>query len=94
MIFVSQEKAKELIKSSEGRFITVTFKKKNGEIRVLNGRTEVVVHTKGGANTVAHIEKYVKLWDVINKGYRNVNTETVTRVMMNGEVYVVGEEIK
>jgi len=38
MEYIGKKKALELIKSSKGRFFSVTFKKKEGEIRTLNVR--------------------------------------------------------
>ena len=38
---ISKAKATDLIKGSKGKFISVTFVKKNGEVRKMNGRMGV-----------------------------------------------------
>ena len=44
---ISKAKATEIIKNSQGKFITVKFTKKNGEDRTLTGRTGVHQFTTG-----------------------------------------------
>ena len=43
---ISKVQAKDLIKSSQGKFINVKFTKKNGEDRSLTGRTGVHKYTR------------------------------------------------
>lgn len=71
------------IASSAGKFITVTFLKKDGTIRKLNGRTGVVKHLKGGVSTV-NTDKYFVLFDTVAQGYRCVNKDTILGVTCNG----------
>ena len=72
----------ELILKSAGRFVTVVFEKKNGELRTLTGRLGVTKHLKGGVITL-NPDAYITLYDVVNKGYRAVNRETIRSVTLN-----------
>ena len=70
-----------------GRFATITFIKRDGTKRKMTCRSGVKKHLRGGSNTTGHIEKYVTVYDVQKKGYRNINLETVRQVRGNGQVY-------
>lgn len=78
----------DLIRANGSKFFSVTFKKKDGEMRTLTGR---VFHDKehSGHNNAAHYEKYVTI--VIRgrdengkRRFRNVNTETITALHIGG----------
>lgn len=71
------------IASSAGKFVTVTFLKKDGTIRKLNGRTGVVKHLKGGVSTV-NTDKYFVLFDTVAQGYRCVNKDTILGITCGG----------
>lgn len=73
----------QFVALSAGKFITVTFLKKDGTIRKLNGRTGVVKHLKGGVSTV-NTDKYFVLFDTVAQGYRCVNKDTILGVTCNG----------
>lgn len=74
---------KELLKSNTGKFFTVTFTKKNGEVRTLNCQQG---HFKGhdGENTTAHIEKYLTVRTSEGE-FKNINCETIKSVKMAGK---------
>ena len=72
----------ELILQSAGRFVTVTFEKKNGELRALTGRLGVTKHLKGGTSTL-NPDAYITIYDVVNKGYRAINRATIRSVTIN-----------
>ena len=76
----------ELILQSAGRFVTVVFEKKNGELRTLTGRLGVTKHLKGGVSTL-NPDAYITIYDVVNKGYRAVNRETIRSVTINHETH-------
>jgi hypothetical protein len=73
----------DFIAQSKGKFITVTFVKKDGTTRVLNGRTGVTKHLKGGTSTVNY-DKYLVLFDMHTAGYRCVNRDTILSVTCEG----------
>ena len=73
------------IESTQGKFFTVTFKKKSGELRTMNCRTGVKKHLKGGVSTTSHINKYITVYEGAEASYKNVNLETVTELVIQGE---------
>lgn len=73
----------QFIALSAGKFITITFLKKDGTIRKLNGRTGVVKHLKGGVSTV-NTDKYFVLFDTVAQGYRCVNKDTILGITCGG----------
>ena len=80
----------ELVLSSAVRFVTVTFTKKSGELRTLNGRLGV---TKGLSLPVGegdnHLDKakFITIWDMKAKGYRAVNRATIVSVTVNHQQF-------
>lgn len=86
---VLREGLKHIIRSSHGKMVTVEFRKKNGELRRLNGRLGVRKNLKGGVNPTAKIPKYITLYDVRAGGYRNVNLDTLTYLATNGVKFIV-----
>ena len=86
---------RDLLTKNGGRMFSVTFTKANGEERTITGNYG---HVKGqdGENTVAHIEKYVTVIlperDAQGKVQRrNVNTETVKSLRINGVTIEIKE---
>lgn len=72
---------------ANGRVFGVKFVKKDGTDRTMNCRLGVKKHLKGGSNTTSHINKYLTVYSINDKNYRNVNMETVTSVSGCGEVF-------
>lgn len=73
-----------LIESSNGRFLTVTFIKDDGTERTLNGR--VGVRHRGqptGYRSDSRDRKFYLLF-VPGKGYRRINAEAVLAVSLDG----------
>ena len=64
-------------------FFTVTFYKKDGSVRTLNGRLGVTKHTKSGT-TNDITGKYLCVYDVKNKGYRAVNVHRISKIKTKG----------
>lgn len=80
----------KLIESTEGRFFTVSFLKKDGSLRVLNGRLGVEKYLKGGECTLDRT-KFVIVYDIQSKGYRAVNRDTIQSVKIDGVIFSKGE---
>lgn len=68
----------KMIKSSAGRFFSCTFIKKNGEVRVLNGRIGVHKGVKGVGHKF-NKPNLITVFDAKAKEYRMVNVETLQR---------------
>lgn len=70
----------ERILKSNGRIFTVTFIKKDGTVRVLNGRLGVEKHLKGGECTLDK-DKFIIVYDLKAEGYRAVDKESIIDVV-------------
>ena len=79
-------KLSDIIKASSGKFFTVTFTKKDGSIRTLNGRLGVTKYLKGGKSTLSP-DQFITVYDVQSKGYRAVNVDTIQSVTVDGILY-------
>ena len=73
---------KNLLQVNGGRIFTVTFKKKDGTLRKLNGRLGVHHGKKLSSPTTEGIPKYLVVYDVQKQAYRNVNVSTIQSVNM------------
>lgn len=62
--------------ATNGKFVTVTFVKKDGTLRKMNCRTGVTKHLKGGESTL-DAEQYVTVYDVAKAAYRAINRDTI-----------------
>jgi hypothetical protein len=71
--------ARRTIESTNGKFFTVVFKKADGTKRKLNGRMGVSKYLHGGESKL-NKEKFVIVYDVVAKGYRAVNVDTVEEI--------------
>ena len=82
---MSATKRETILKAiSNGGFFTVTFTKKNGSSRVLNGRLGVKKHLRGGTlNYNPKAFDYIIVYDLVSKDYRTVNLNTVTELSSN-----------
>lgn len=71
------------------RIFTVTFIKKNGEVRTINGMLGVTKHLKGGEKSYNDENyNYLTVYDFNVKGYRTVNLETILTLTANGETII------
>lgn len=81
-----------LIAQSKGKFVTVTFKKKDGNLRKMNCRLGVTKHLKGGTSTVDH-DKYLVVYDVHSKGYRCIDKDAIVSLVIAGEVATLSQGV-
>lgn len=77
---ISRSKAVKLIEGTKGKFFTVTFRKKNNDLRMING------NFKSGNVTPLG---YLRVYSAADKGYRQVNPKTITHLSVNGTEYKV-----
>ena len=95
---ISRAKATELIRESQGKAISATFIKKNGETRMLNGRTGVYKSphaplTGEGLKYTPSDYGLVSIFDMQKKAYRMININTLSELKIAGTSYeVVSEE--
>lgn len=83
MLTLSQKALADIVSKSSGKFITVSFYKKNGELRVMNCRLGVTKYLKGGQCTLDK-EKFLIVYDMVKKGYRAIDKETIQSVTIQG----------
>lgn len=77
---------RNLINDTNGAIFTITFVKKDGSERVMNARTKVQKHLKGGESTTSHLNHLVTVYDLKSEGYRNINLTTVKQFKFGGKV--------
>lgn len=70
----------ERILNSNGKIFTVTFLKKDGTVRILNGRLGVTKHLKGGECTLDK-DRFIIVYDLKSEGYRAVDKESIIDVI-------------
>ncbi len=68
------------ILNSNGKIFTVTFLKKDGTVRILNGRLGVTKHLKGGQCTLDK-DKFIIVYDLKSEGYRAIDKESIINVV-------------
>ena len=74
------------------KIFTVTFLKKDGSVRVLNGRRKVTKHLRGGELKYDPIEKgLITVYDLQSEGYRMINSQTVLEIKADKSVYKFSE---
>jgi hypothetical protein len=89
---LKRSKIQEFLDKLGGRVFTVEFFKKDGTLRMMNCRKGVTRHLSGdGPSTTAHIEKYVTVFDMQLKQYRNINKETMVAIRANGVERIIVE---
>ncbi len=90
MTYTLSRSMADMVANSSGKFVTVTFYKKNGDIRVMNCRLGVTKHLKGGQSTLDK-EKFLIVYDMVKKGYRAIDKDSIVSVTMAGET--VGDTV-
>lgn len=88
---ITQIEAAKKIKESNGKFFTVTFNKRSdGAKRVMNARTNVVKHLKGGKQKYDPAKyKLLTVYDVISKGYRMIPIDGIINLKINKKEFTV-----
>jgi hypothetical protein len=76
----------EIIEQNKGKIITVVFKKKDGQIRTLNGIYGVTKFIKGGP-TKYDPNRYIVLWDIAKRDYRSVDKSTLMEVRTDRQTF-------
>ncbi len=89
-VIIKRVKIDDILNRNGHKFVTVQFRKLNGEWRTMNGRFKVTKHLRGGTNKVqAPWNTYKTIYDVQAKGYRTLNLDTITAVRAGGTDYFV-----
>lgn len=77
---ISRTKAVSMINDNAGKFFTVTFVKKDGNERTINGLCKKDNKTRTG---------YIRMYSAQDKSYRSVDPRTINAIKIAGEVLKV-----
>ena len=89
---INKEQAKQLIHITNGKIFSSTFVKKDGTHRLLTGRLKVTKGLKENAKPRPYDpSKYnlVCVYDMMAKGYRMLNINTLTKLSINANKYII-----
>lgn len=88
---IGKVKAATMISEAGGRFFTATFITKNGEPRTMTCRRHVTKGVKGTGNKNADTTALgiITVYDMLNKGFRKMNLQTLTNLKINKATYRV-----
>ena len=84
---ISNETLLDVIRKTNGKFFKVLFVKKDGSLREMTCRLGVKKDLRGGKSTTEHLDNIVTVYDVLAKGYRNINLDTVKYFKCGGVEY-------
>lgn len=87
MIVISKN---EITRIAGNKFISISFLKKDGSPRTINGRLHVKKYLKGGDNPNTRNESYLIIYSLRDKGYRTINLDSVFRIAASGKEYLIG----
>ena len=78
---------------TKGKFFSVTFTKRTtGEKREMTCRLKVTKHLKGGKRKYNPFQKgLITVFDMAKESYRNINVNTVEKVVIGGQEFVVAD---
>ena len=90
MKVINKIQASVMIEKSKGKFFSVEFIKKNGEIRQMLARKGVKKGISGKGSKYNPIEKTLScVYDVHKDAYRMISLDTIRRLVMNGQSFKV-----
>jgi hypothetical protein len=81
---MSNKQKLDILRTTKGKFFSCVFTKQSGEERKMNCRLGVAKGLKGGENNHKGHEEYATVYDMVNKGYRNINLDTLKSIKMAG----------
>lgn len=74
---MSQAEKKSAIKAVKNLFFSITFVKKDGSIRTLNGQFRKYQPVENAKHSHQIADNFIFVWDLVNKGWRQVNLDTL-----------------
>lgn len=72
---------------NNNRFFTITFIKKDGSLRTINGRLNVTKHLKGGKATL-DTNKFLIVYSIADAGYRAIDKASIISIKQDGLLIV------
>ena len=84
----------DFLQTLNGKFFTVEFiKRSTGEVRKMRATTNYQKHLKGGVlNYDAKLKGLIPVWDLENKGFRSIPTDSVLTIHAKGTKFEVVKE--
>ena len=83
-----------IIKENENKIFSVIFIKKDGTMRKMNCKRKVKKHLKGGKLAFNPIVKgLLSVYDMVNKGYRFINLNTLISIKIENKEYKIEESV-
>lgn len=83
---------------TKDKFFTISFVKKNGEERIINGRLGVGKYVKGTdpektmkRNNTLNDNDMIGVFENNNKQYRTINLNTMKWLKVNGKTYTLDD---
>jgi len=89
MIQINRYRVESLLRSQNGGFLTVSFIKKDGSLRTLNGRLGVVKGVRGTGRAQSPALPYITVFDVQIGEFRKVNLSTIRTINCGKQTYRV-----
>jgi hypothetical protein len=91
MKIISKGEAAKMINETNGKVFTCHFiKRSTGDLRIINCRTGVKKHLKGGELPFDPREKKLRtVFDMQNKGYRMISLDAVVKLIVDHVEYEV-----
>jgi len=87
-MILSKEEIKLKIFETRGQIFNASFTKKDGSTRVMNCRLGVKKYLRGGIlNYDPNEFNLICVFDMVKKGYRMINVNTLNSVSIKGEIY-------
>ena len=74
---MSQQEKKSRIKAVKNLFFSITFTKKDGTVRTLNGQFRKYNPVPNSKHSHTIADNFIFVWDLVNKGWRQVNLDTL-----------------
>lgn len=85
MTTMDRSKALEFINSTDGKFFTATFRKKNNERRVMNCRINVKKGVTGKGMAYNPVERgFLPVYEGKNDDFRMLNLNTLEEIVFQG----------
>ena len=90
---INKDTAKRYIYETNGKFFSAVFTKKNGDKRLMNCRTKVKKYIKGvGLRFKPQDKGLMTVFDLTKGEYRFLNLNTLERLKINGQKYIITEK--
>ncbi len=87
MLIISKS---EIARIAGNKFISISFLKKDGTPRTINGRLHVKRYLKGGDNPNTRNDAFLIIYSMRDKGYRTINLDSVIRIAASGKEKIIG----